>query len=180
MHQVVLQEIKKLKEKGHNVLPIFSLNTASLDTRFGKAVDFRAQVEEITGNSVIDTLMLAEPIGPKNMIDILVIAPCTGNTLSKLANAITDTAPTMVAKAHMRNNKPVVVGISTNDGLGLNMTNLARLMATKNIYFVPFRQDDYLNKPKSLVADFTLLDKTIESALSRQQLQPIIAKGADL
>lgn len=176
-HQLIVGEIKKLKEAGYNIIPIFSPSTASFDTRFGKAANFRAQVEEITENGVIDTLISAEPVGPQNMIDILVIAPCTGNTLSKLANATTDTAPTMVAKAHMRNNKPVVIGISTNDGLGLNMINLAQLVNSKNIYFVPFCQDNYVSKPKSLVADFALLEETIKSALEGQQLQPIIAKG---
>ena len=175
--QKILQIIKELKQKGHNVVPILSPSVLTMDTRFGKAADFRAKLEAETGNVVIDSLIAAEPVGPNNMIDILVIAPCTGNTLSKLSNAITDTAPTMVAKAHMRNNKPLVIAISTNDGLGFNLMNVAKLVAAKNIYFVPFGQDDYVNKPKSLIADYDLIEQTLEKAMQGQQLQPIILRG---
>ena len=142
-HEKILKILKDLIEKGYDILPIFSYSVKNTDTRFGTAKDFYEKVVEITGKTPVDTIVGAEPIGPKNMIDILVVAPCTGNTLSKLANAITDTPPTMVAKAHLRNNKPLVVAVSSNDALGLNMKNLATLMSTKNIYFVPFGQDDY-------------------------------------
>lgn len=175
-HEKILKILKDLVEKGYDILPIFSYSVKNTDTRFGTAKDFYEKVVEITGKTPVDTIVGAEPIGPKNMIDILVVAPCTGNTLSKLANAITDTPPTMVAKAHLRNNKPLVVAVSSNDALGLNMKNLATLMSTKNIYFVPFGQDDAIKKPKSLIADYDLVEKTILYALKQEQIQPILLK----
>lgn len=175
-HEKILKILKDLVEKGYDILPIFSYSVKNTDTRFGTAKDFYEKVVKITGKTPVDTIVGAEPIGPKNMIDILVVAPCTGNTLSKLANAITDTPPTMVAKAHLRNNKPLVVAVSSNDALGLNMKNLATLMSTKNIYFVPFGQDDAIKKPKSLIADYDLVEKTILYALKQEQIQPILLK----
>ena len=175
-HEKILKILKDLVEKGYDILPIFSYSVKNTDTRFGTAKDFYEKVVEITGKTPVDTIVGAEPIGPKNMIDILVVAPCTGNTLSKLANAITDTPPTMVAKAHLRNNKPMVIAVSSNDALGLNMKNLATLMSTKNIYFVPFGQDDAIKKPKSLIADYDLVEKTILYALKQEQIQPILLK----
>ena len=175
-HARILTVLKSFVEKGYDVLPIFSYSVKNTDTRFGTAKDFYSKVVEITGKTPVDTIVGAEPVGPKNMIDVLVVAPCTGNTLSKLANAITDTPPTMVAKAHLRNNKPLVIAVSSNDALGLNMKNLATLMSTKNIYFVPFGQDDAKNKPKSLIADYTLVEETMLFALKNEQIQPILLK----
>ncbi|MBE5756852.1 MAG: dipicolinate synthase subunit B [Clostridiales bacterium] len=175
-HDKILNEIVLLVKKGYNVLPIISDSVKSTDTRFGKANDFILKLKEITGNDVIDNIVKAEPIGPKNLIDILLIAPCTGNTLSKLANAITDNAVLMTAKAHLRNNKPLVVGISSNDNLGLNFNNLAKLVNSKNVYFVPFSQDDPINKPKSLICNWSLIEKTLLSANEGIQLQPLFLK----
>jgi len=175
-HALILNEIKKLVEKGYNIIPILTDNVLSTSTRFGTASDFVSEIENITNNKVVSTIVEAEPIGPKNLIDILVIAPTTGNTLGKLANAITDNAVTMVFKAHVRNNKPVVIGISSNDALGLNLKNIATLLNTKNIYFVPFTQDDPIKKPKSLIADYSKIEETIERALKGEQIQPLLIK----
>lgn len=170
----ILAQIEILKEQGYNVLPILSDSVMTYDTRFGKAKDFMDKLEVLTGNLPIDSIVAAEPIGPKNLIDILVVAPCTGNTLAKIANSITDNAVTMAAKSHMRNNKPLVIAISSNDALGLNLANIAKLINTKNIYFVPFGQDNAVNKPKSLISDLNLLIKTIEKAMQNEQLQPLL------
>ena len=175
-HEKILLVLKDLVKKGYDILPILSYSVKNTDTRFGSAKDFYKNVKDITGKTPIDTIVGAEPVGPKGMIDILVVAPCTGNTLSKLANAITDTAPTMVAKAHLRNNKPLVIAVSSNDALGLNMKNLATLMSTKNVYFVPFGQDDATNKPKSLIADYDMIEETILCALKHEQIQPVLLK----
>ena len=131
-------------------------------------------VEDETKNKVIDSIVKAEPIGPKNMVDILVICPCTGNTLAKLANGITDTTVTMAVKSHIRNNKPVVIGISTNDGLGKTLKNIAEIIDTKNYFFVPFSQDNYISKPKSLVLDYDKLVDTIKLGMEFKQIQPIL------
>ena len=171
-----LAAIRGLTDKGYNVLPILSFAVLNTDTRFFAAADFYSAVRKLTGNEPVASLSAAEPVGPKNLIDILVIAPCTGNTMGKLAGAITDTPVTMVAKAHMRNNKPLVLGISTNDGLGLNMRNLGVLMAAKGVYFIPFGQDDPVNKPKSLIADWGLLEATIADAAEGRQVQPILLR----
>ena len=136
-HEKILPEIQNLVDKGYKVIPIFSLSVSNTDTRFGTAKDFEDKITKITGISPIKTMTDAEPVGPKNMIDVLVVAPCTGNTLSKLANAISDTPVTMVAKSLMRNNKPIVLGISTNDALGFNLENIAKLLSAKNVFFVP-------------------------------------------
>ena len=176
-HKRILEVMKKIKAEHYNILPIVTDSVKSIDTRFGKASDFIGEVEKITGNRVISSIVDAEPIGPNNMIDVLLVAPCTGNTLSKLANAITDNALTMVAKSHLRNENPLVIGISTNDALGQNVTNLAKLLNSKNFYFVPFGQDDYSKKPKSLICDWGLVLKTLEDASHGKQTQPIILGG---
>ena len=167
-------EIKKLVQHGANVKPIFSFNTQKINSRFGKASAFVKLAEDITKNKAIKSIEGAESIGPKNNLDILVIMPCTGNTLAKLANAITDTPVLMAAKAHLRNLKPLLVAISTNDALGMSMKNIGLLLNMKNIFFIPFKQDDYKNKPNSMVANIELLVPSIEEALNGRQIQPII------
>lgn len=168
------KEIERLKEMGANVIPIFSFNAQTCDTRFGSARDYVEGICEITGNEGIRTICAAEPIGPNNFLDIMVIAPCTGNTAAKLCNGITDTPVLMATKAHMRNGKPLVISISTNDALGANFKNIGMLMNTKNIYFVPFGQDNSKSKPNSLIAKMELLPETIEYALEGKQFQPVI------
>lgn len=170
----VFEELPRLLETGANVLPIFSQNAQSTDTRFGKAIDFIEKIENLTQNKIIKTISEAEPIGPKKLLDALIIAPCTGNTLGKLANGITDTTVTMAAKSTIRNQKPVIIAVSTNDGLGASAKNIGMLLNMKNIYFVPFNQDDPIKKEKSLVADMSQIVKTAELALEGKQLQPII------
>ncbi|MBC7765297.1 MAG: dipicolinate synthase subunit B [Hyphomonadaceae bacterium] len=172
--QSTLPQIKKLVEHGANVIPIMSENAISLDTRFGKAADFVKSITEITGNAIINSILLAEPIGPKALLDALIVAPCTGNTLSKLANAITDTTVTMAAKAHMRNLKPLIIALSTNDGLAMNAKNIGVLLNIKNVFFVPFKQDDPIKKANSLIADLDLILPTIELALDNIQLEPVL------
>jgi dipicolinate synthase subunit B len=170
----VMPQIQRFVDAGAKVIPIISQSLLTTDTRFGKAEDWRKQLKERTGNDIISSIVEAEPLGPNKTLDVLVIAPCTGNTVSKLANAMTESAVLMAAKAQLRNLRPVVIAISTNDGLGLNMVNIARLMATKNIYFVPFGQDAPLKKPNSLVARMDLLMETCEAALEGRQLQPVL------
>lgn len=168
-----LSEMKKLSDNGYEIVPVMSDNAYKTDTRFGKASDIIAQVEEISGKNIIHTIKSAEPVGPKDLCDIMVIAPCTGNTLSKLCNGITDTAVTMATKSLLRNGKPVVICLATNDALGTSAQNLGRMLNYKNVYFVPFSQDDPVNKPNSLVAHFDLLQDTIKTALDNKQIQPI-------
>lgn len=158
----------------HQVYPIFSTVSATTDSRFGKAADFVARAQAVCGRSVIQTIAEAEPIGPKKLLDVLVIAPCTGNTLAKLSHSIADTPVTMAAKSHLRNGRPVVVAVSTNDGLAGAAENIGRLMARKHYYFVPYGQDDPEKKPTSLVAHFELIPAAIESAVQGRQLQPVI------
>lgn len=169
--------IESLKQENvAEIIPIVSFNTKNLDTRFYKAKEFITMLEETTNNKVIDTIVKAEPVGPKNLVDVIVICPCTGNTLAKLAHGITDTPVLMATKGHLRNNKPVVIGVSTNDGLGKSLQNIATLIDTKNFYFIPFRQDDYLSKPKSLVLDYTYIIDSIKLAMVQKQIQPILAR----
>lgn len=170
----VMPQIRKFVDAGANVVPIISQTLLTTDTRFGKAEDWRKQLKEHTGNDIISSIVEAEPLGPTKKLDVLLIAPCTGNTTSKLANASTESAVLMAAKAQMRNLRPVVLAISTNDGLGLNMANIAKLMVTKNIYFVPFGQDAPHKKPNSLVARMDLVMETCEAALEGRQLQPVL------
>lgn len=170
----VIEELKNLSETGAEIFPIMSSASSGFDTRFGSADGFMTEIRNITKKEIITTIPQAEPIGPKNYLDALIIAPCTGNTIAKLAGGITDTPVTMSAKATLRNQKPVIIAVSTNDGLGASAKNIGMLLNTKNIYFVPFGQDDCINKTTSLVADMSLITKTIESALSGVQLQPVL------
>ena len=173
-HGQVLEELEKLCGAYETVLPIVSEACRTTDTRFGTAEDFLAAVERLTGHSVIQTVRDAEPIGPKGLLDVLVIAPCTGNTLGKLAGGITDTAVTMAAKSHLRNQRPVVIAMASNDGLSGAAKNIGELLVRKGYYFVPFGQDDPDRKPCSLMADFTLIGETVRAALEGRQLQPLL------
>ena len=173
-YKKVFDELKNLAATDANLYPIFSDHASTTDSRFGNCEDFLKKAEEITGRKPITTIPDAEPIGPNALFDILVIAPCTGNTLSKLANGISDTPVLMAAKAHLRNNRPLVVALSTNDALGMNLKNIGILLNTKNIYFIPFGQDNYKTKPNSMIAHIELLCDTIEQALQGKQLQPVI------
>lgn len=173
-YAAVLPQMEKLVTLGAEVVPVVSDTVQQTDTRFGKAKDLLARVTEITGREPIQTIVDAEPLGPVEPLDCMVIAPLTGNSMSRLANAISDSPVLMATKATMRNASPVVLAISTNDALGLNGVNLMRLMATKLIYFVPFGQDDPIHKPNSLVAEMRLLPDTIREALVQKQLQPVL------
>ena len=170
----VIEQLSELKKTGANIIPIMSFNSYNLDTKFGKASEFIKTVEDITGNKIINTIQDAEPIGPKQMTDIIVIIPCTGNTLAKLSNGITDTPVLMATKSNLRNSNNVVIGVSTNDGLSGSAQNIGKLLNRRNFYFVPFRQDNPITKPRSLVFDPKLIIKTIELALENEQIQPIL------
>ena len=172
--KAALKQIESLIKEGANVLPIMSQTAAATDTRFGKASDFILIIETMTGCPIISTIAAAEPIGPKKLLDLLIIAPCTGNTLGKLACGITDTAVTMAVKAHLRNERPVLISPSTNDGLGGSAGNIGLLMNVKNIYFVPYGQDDPKGKPNSLVADMELVLPAARMALDGKQMQPVV------
>lgn len=167
-----MEQLEKLREK-YSVLPVMSGNVYSTDTRFGRAEDFIEMARKLTGRQVLHTIVEAEPIGPKHMVDAMVVCPCTGNTLSKMALGITDTPVTMAVKSTLRVGLPVVVCLASNDAMGASGQNVARLINTKNVYFVPLRQDDPLKKPFSLVADFSLLGETVDEALEGRQLQPV-------
>lgn len=169
-----IYEMKKLIEEGANVFPIMSYNSYNLDTKFGKAEDFIKEIEEITSHKIINTIPSAEPIGPKKMFDILIIAPCSGNTIAKLAHDIIDTPATMATKSHLRTERPVVIAISTNNALSGAAENIGKLLNRKHYYFVPFKQDNPITKPRSIVADFSYIKKTLEYALDGEQIQPII------
>ena len=166
--------LERVKGEFGDVTPIVSERGAALDTRFGNAHDFLREIERICDRRVISTIQAAEPIGPKGLLDVLVIAPCTGNTLAKLAAGVTDSSVTMAAKAHLRNGRPVVIAVSTNDGLGASASNIGTLLCRKHIYFVPFRQDDPVGKPTSLLADFSRIPDAIRAALEGRQLQPVL------
>lgn len=170
----VLLEIEKLVGEGAEVYPIISEVVDKFDTRFGCATDWKLKLKNITGKDLISTIVEAEPIGPKALLDILVVAPCTGNSLSKIANAVTDTSVTMACKAHLRNQKPVVIAISTNDGLSNNAKNLGLLLNMKNVYMVPFGQDDPMKKCSSLVAKMELILPTVLEAMKGKQIQPLL------
>lgn len=171
----VLPVLEELAGTGAEITPIMSETVYSTDTRFGSAADIRKRITGAAGRDIIHTVKDAEPIGPRRLLDALIIAPCTGNTLSKLANAVTDTPVTMAAKAHLRNGGPVIIAIATNDGLGASAKNIGILLNTRNCYFVPFRQDDCGNKPDSLVSHFNLIPQTLEDALGGKQCQPVLA-----
>jgi dipicolinate synthase subunit B len=172
--QKTIPKIEEIVNKGAEVIPIMSFNAYNLDTKFGKAKDFIDKIEEITGREIIHTIKDAEPIGPKKMTDIMVVAPATGNTMAKLANDIVDTPALMAIKSHLRNENPLVIAPSTNNGLSANAENIGKLLNKQNYYFVPFRQDNPITKPRSLVFDPEYIIKTIESALNREQIQPIL------
>ena len=160
--------------KEHHVIPIFSFAAATMDSRFGTAAEHLQRATEICGRAPLRTIEGVEPIGPKKLLDVLVIAPCTGNTLAKLANGIADTPVTMAAKSHLRNGRPVVIAVSTNDALAGAAENIGRLLARKHFYFVPFGQDDALRKPTSMVADFERIPQTIAQAIEGKQIQPVL------
>ncbi|MCP3031245.1 dipicolinate synthase subunit B [Halobacillus sp. A1] len=166
--------LQKLKDLGATIVPVLSNTVQKTDTRFGEAKEHIETIEKITGEKIIMTIPDAEPLGPTRPLDCMVIAPMTGNSTSKFANALTDSPVLMAAKATLRNGKPVVLAISTNDALGLNGVNVMKLMAAKNIYFVPFGQDHPYKKPNSLVSDMTLIPETIEAALDGKQKQPVL------
>ncbi len=170
----VIPKIKELKKLKAEIIPIMSFNSYNLDTKFGKAEDFIKEIEEITGNEIIHTIQEAEPIGPKHLTDIMIVAPASGNTMAKLASDIIDTSALMAVKSHLRNNLPVVIAPSTNNGLGAAAINIGNLLNRKNYYFVPFRQDNPITKPCSIVFDSEYIIKTIEYALDGEQIEPII------
>lgn len=175
-YDAVFPEIEKLVLAGADVLPVVTYTVQNTETRFGNGEDWINRIEELTGNKAINSIVKAEPLGPKIPLDCMIIAPLTGNSMSKFANALTDSPVLMAAKATLRNQKPVVLGISTNDALGLNGVNLMRLMGTKNIYFIPYGQDDPIKKPNSMVARMPMLLETVESALIGKQIQPVIVE----
>ncbi len=166
--------VRRMVEEDNRIIPIFSNMAQTVNCRFGNAREFIIQIQEITGERGIFTIQEAEPIGPKGLLDVLIIAPCTGNTMAKLCAGVTDSPVLMAAKAHMRNERPVVISMSTNDALGASMKNIGMLMNTKNIYFVPFGQDDYRKKPKSMIAHTDLIEDTIQAALDGRQIQPVL------
>ena len=166
--------IMELLTRDYTVIPILSGNACGIDSRFGTAQEHLTAVTEFCGTPPIATIAAAEPIGPKKLLDALIIAPCTGNTLAKLAHSIADGPVTMAAKSHLRNGRPVIVAVSTNDGLAGAAENIGKLMARKHYYFVPFRQDDPVKKPTSLVADFHMIPQTLERALAGEQIQPVL------
>ncbi len=172
-YDTVLKEAAKLAEE-YEVTALMSETASGTDSRFGDAHDFIERLEGMTGKAIIRTITGAERVGPERLFDVLVIAPCTGNTLAKLAHGITDTAVTMAAKSHLRNGRPVVIALSTNDALSASAPNIAELLNRKNYYFVPFGQDDPKGKPTSLQADFARIGETVEAALKGKQLQPIL------
>lgn len=170
----IIYEIENLLAEEANVIPIFSTNVQNIKSRFGDTQEFIKKVEDMTDNNAILTIEDAEPIGPKGLLDIIIIAPCTGNSLAKLVNGITDTPVLMATKAHLRNLKPVVISLSTNDALGINFKNIGELLNLKNMYFVPFGQDNAISKPTSMIAHTNLIIPTLESALDGIQIQPIL------
>lgn len=167
-------QMKALVDSGYDVIPIMSQIVYNTDNRFNIAAELRNEVEEICKKKIIHTVEGAEPIGPKKLLDILIVAPCTGNTLAKLALGITDTSVTMAVKAHLRNSRPVVLAPATNDGLSGSAQNIGRLQNCKNIFFVPYGQDDANGKPTSLIADFTQIPKTMQLALEGKQIEPLL------
>ena len=170
----VIPKIKDLKEKKASIIPIMSYNAYNLDTKFGKAEDFIIEIENICENKIIHTIQDAEPIGPKGLTDIMIIAPCSGNTMAKLACDIIDTPATMAAKSHLRNNRPLVIAPSTNNGLSGNAENIGKLLNRKNYFFVPFKQDNPITKPRSIVFDSDYIIKTLEFAIKGEQISPIL------
>ena len=176
-YEDVVPKIMDFRNAGATVVPIITHSVLTAATRFGTGEEWITKIEDLTGEKVVSSIVEAEPFGPKNPLDCMVIAPMTGNSISKFANASTDSAVLMAAKATLRNGSPVVLGISTNDALGLNGVNIMRLLNSKNIYFIPFGQDDPYNKPNSLIADFTKMVDTVEVAITqRKQIQPLFVQ----
>ncbi len=175
-HEKVMEALEEMTKRYETVIPILSETAAVTDTRFGTSDELRETMERLTGRKVLCGIPAVEPIGPKEMLDVLVIAPATGNTIAKLAAGITDTTVTMAAKAHLRNGRPVVIAVASNDGLSAGGRNIGELLVRKNYYFVPFGQDSAILKPCSLMADFTKLPETVEAALKGEQLQPILLR----
>ena len=172
-HQKSLEMLKEIINKGYDVQPIMSENVYSTDTRFGKATDLIEKVKEMCNREIIHTIVQAEPLGPKIKLDALIISPCTGNTLAKMANGITDTTVTMAAKAHLRSNRPLVLALASNDALSANLKNIGTLISRKSVYFVPMEQDEPIEKPHSLIADFSLLPQTLAHAMDGKQFQRV-------
>ena len=172
--EAALEQAKKLTEEGYDLLPIMSENAYSTDTRFGTAQSWIDTLKELSGKDIVHTIPQAEPIGPKNLVDVLVVAPCTSNTLAKIANGVNDTAVTMAVKSQLRNEKAVILALSTNDALAAAARNIGQLLNQRNLYFVPFRQDNPAEKPRSMVADLAQLLPTIRAALEGRQIQPIV------
>lgn len=172
-HKYALEQLELLLGSGYDVLPIMSENVYSTDTRFGSAEELIRKVRDMCGRDIIHTVVDAEPIGPKTSLDAMVICPCTGNTLAKMAGGITDTAVTMAAKAHLRSNRPLVVALASNDALSANLKNIGHMLSRKFVFFVPLYQDDPQKKPHSLIADFSLLMPTLENAVAGKQYQRI-------
>ncbi len=165
--------MKKLIEAGHSLVPILSFNAYSTDTRFGRAAEWRERIETLCQKPILHTIPETEPLGPKSPLDLLVIAPCTGNTLAKLANGVTDTPVTMAAKAHLRTDRPLLIALASNDAMAANLPNLGRLLTRRSVRFVPMKQDDPSGKPHSLVADFSLLPEAVQAAAEDRQLRPL-------
>ncbi|MCD8145143.1 MAG: dipicolinate synthase subunit B [Oscillospiraceae bacterium] len=172
-----MKALERAAQTYTEVIPIVSEKSAGTDTRFGEAADFLNRMEALTGHTPLTSIRETEPFGPKGLLDILAVVPCTGNTLAKLAGGITDSSVTMAVKAHLRNLRPVVLAPSTNDGLSISLCSIGALLCRKNYYFVPFGQDDPVKKPNSLVADFDRLEETIRWALQGKQLQPVLLGG---
>ncbi len=172
--ETVFAEMKKLVENGYELQFIMSYNAAGTDTRFGSAGYWKKRFSELSDKQIITSIVDAEPIGPKKMFDLLLVCPCTGNTMAKLALGVTDTPTTMAVKSHLRSGKPVVIALATNDGLAASAQNAGRLLNTKNYYFVPFCQDDPYQKPTSLICDFSRISDTVEAALNGKQVKPVL------
>ena len=173
-YDMAMTALEEVKRRYSDVTPIISEKSAATDTRFGAAHDFMKEMQRICDKRPIDSIKAAEPIGPQKLLDVMVICPCTGNTLAKLATGVTDSSVTMAAKAHLRNGRPLIIAVSTNDGLSGSAKNIGTLLDKKNVYFVPFRQDEPAKKPTSLVADFTKIPETIEAARKGEQIQPLL------
>ena len=172
-HSKSLCELEKLLKCGYDVLPVISENVSKTDTRFGSAEKLKKRLFELCGREAIESIVDAEPIGPKTVLDALIICPCTGNTLAKIASGITDTSVTMAAKAHLRGDRPLLIALATNDAMSANLANIGKLLNRKNVYFVPMVQDDPENKPHSLVADFSLLLPSFDFAMQGKQYRKI-------
>ena len=172
-HHKSFEILKRIIEMGYDVQPIMSENVYSTDTRFGKAEDLISRVSDVCNREIIHTIVQAEPLGPKIKLEALIIAPCTGNTLAKIANGITDTSVSMAAKAHLRSNRPLVLALASNDALSANLKNIGTLISRKSVYFVPMEQDEPIEKPHSLIADFELLPQTLNDALLGKQYQRV-------